>query len=189
MPEAFERVAAAAPTTAAAVRGAGLEVRVCPLLVLDGAPLAAPLPAGSALRLLGPGDDDLADAEHAVRSVAAAAFGAPAPDRPAEAELAGLRAELAAGRLARALVSGPDGPVACGTAQRAGDVVELVAIATVAGARRRGSAGAVTAALAASARDAGADLVLLAAGDDAASRVYERVGFRRIGTCGTAEPA
>jgi hypothetical protein len=30
-------------------------------------------------------------------------------------------------------------------------------------------------------------VVFLAAGDDTATRVYERVGFRRVGECGIAE--
>jgi predicted GNAT family acetyltransferase len=119
--------------------------------------------------------------------VAAAAFVIPAPGAPSAAEVAALRADLAAGSVARLLVTGPDGPVAAGSAQRAGDVVELVGIGTAARARGRGLGAAVTALLAGTARGAGADLVFLAAGDDTATRVYERVGFRRVGECGIAE--
>jgi predicted GNAT family acetyltransferase len=89
--------------------------------------------------------------------------------------------------VARALVTGPDGPVAAGSAQRAGDVIELVGIGTAASVRGRGLGSAVTALLAAAARGAGAELVFLAAGDDTATRVYERVGFRWVGECGIAE--
>lgn len=78
--------------------------------------------------------------------------------------------------------------MAAGSLQRAGDVVELVGIGTVARERGRGLGAAVTALLAGVARDAGADLVFLAAGDDTATRVYERVGFRRVGECGLAGP-
>jgi predicted GNAT family acetyltransferase len=84
-------------------------------------------------------------------------------------------------------VVGPDGPVAGGSAQRAGDVVELVGIGTLAAHRGRGLAAAVTATLAAAARAAGAEVVFLAAGDEAAARVYRRVGFRVIGETGIAE--
>lgn len=188
VPEAFEWVDAAAPTMAAAVRASGLPVQVCPLLVLDGEPGAPPLPLGYVLRLVGPLDADLAAAEFAVRSVAAVAFGGAAPGPPVGTEVSRLREDLASGRLARVLVTGPDGPVAAGAAQRAGGVVELVGIATAAPHRGRGLAAAVTAALARSARDAGAELVFLAAGSETATRVYERVGFRRVGTCGIAEP-
>lgn len=189
VPEAFEWVIATAPSTADAVAATGLPVRVCPLLVLDGPPAPTPLPPGYTVRLLGPADGDLPAAAHAVRAVASAAFGAPAPRPPSGTDLAELRADMVAGVAARALVTGPDGPVASGSAQRAGDVVELVGIGTAAAFRGRGLGAAVTAALATVARDAGADLVFLAAADDTATRVYERVGFRRVGECGIAEPA
>lgn len=189
VPEAFEWVLAAAPTMADAAAATGLPVQVCPLLVLDGRPARAPLPPGFSVRLLGPVDGDLPAAAHAVRAVASAAFGALPPPMPSAADLAELRRDLASGTVARALVTGPDGPIASGGAQRAGDVVELVGIGTAVAARGRGLGAAVTAALATVARAAGADLVFLAAADDAASRVYERVGFRRVGECGIAEPA
>jgi ribosomal protein S18 acetylase RimI-like enzyme len=189
LPEAFEWVLAAAPTMAGATSAAGLPVQVCPLLVLDGPPAPAPLPPGFRVRLLGPADGDLPAAAHAVRAVASAAFGAPPPPMPTDADLVELRRDLAAGAVAKALVTGPDGPVASGAAQRAGDVVELVGIGTAAAARGRGLGAAVTAALATVARHAGADLVFLAAADDAASRVYQRVDFRHVGECGIAELA
>jgi predicted GNAT family acetyltransferase len=68
-------------------------------------------------------------------------------------------------------------------------VVEVVGVATLPVARRRGLGGAVAAALARAALGAGADTVFLSAQDDAVARVYERVGFRRVGTAGIAEPA
>jgi ribosomal protein S18 acetylase RimI-like enzyme len=189
VPEAFEWVLVEAPTMAGAVAAAGLPVRVCPLLVLDGEPASAPLPPGCSARLLGPADGDLGSAADAVHAVAAAAFGAPRPGAISAGGLAALRTDLAAGAVARLLVADADGPVAAGSAQRAGDVVELVGIGTAERARGRGLGAAVTALLAAAARGAGADLVFLAAGDDTATRVYERVGFRRVGECGLAEPA
>jgi GNAT superfamily N-acetyltransferase len=189
LPEAFEWVFATAPTMADAAAASGLPVQVCPLLVLDSPPAPAPLPPGFSVRLLGPVDGDLPAAAHAVRAVASAAFGAPPPPMPSGTDLAELRRDLATGTVARALVTGPDGPIASGAAQRAGDVVELVGIGTLASARGRGLGAAVTAALATVARAAGADLVFLAAADDAASRVYQRVGFRRAGECGIAEQA
>lgn len=187
LPEALEWVLATAPSLLDAARAAGLPARVCPLLVLDGEAVA-PLPPGYALRLLGPVDADLPAAAHAVRAIAAAAFGAPPVPPPSVEELTDLRADLADGAVAQALLTGPEGAVCCGAAQRAADVVELVGIATARAFRRRGLGGAVTAALARAARAAGADLVFLAAADDTAARVYERVGFRRVGECGIAEP-
>jgi ribosomal protein S18 acetylase RimI-like enzyme len=187
VPEVFEWVPARAPSMTDAVAATGLSVRLCPLLVLTGDPIPAAFPPGCSARLLGPADGDLATASAALNAVAAAAFGAPPLGAPSEREVARLRADLAAGAVARLLVTDADGPVAAGSAQRAGDVVELVGIGTVQRARGRGLGAAVTATLARAARAAGADLVFLAAGDDTATRVYERVGFRRVGECALAE--
>ena len=184
VPEAFEWVVAQCPTMTNAVTATGLPVHVCPLLVLDGEPETIPLPPGCSARLLGPFDADLAAAASALNAVAAAAFAAPVPDAVTGGQLAALREDLAAGRVARLLVTDADGAVAAGSVQRAGDVAELVGIGTAQRARRRGLGAAVTALLAKVARDAGAAVVFLAAGDDTATRVYERVGFRRVGECG-----
>lgn len=188
VPEAFEWVLAEAPEMAGAVAAAGLGVRVCPLLVLDGDPASAPLPDGCSARLLGPADADLGPAASTMNALLAAAFEAPVPGAVTGAQFDALRVDLAEGAVARLLVSDAGGPVAAGSLQRAGDVVELVGIGTVARERGRGLGAAVTALLAGVAQDAGADLVFLAAGDDTATRVYERVGFRRVGECGLAEP-
>jgi GNAT superfamily N-acetyltransferase len=188
IPEAFEWVLAQAPTMAAAVAESGLPVHVCPLLVLDRDPEPAPLPPGCSARLLGPADGDLASAASAVNTVAAAAFGAPVPGAVSGGQLAALRADLDAGSVARLLVTDADGPVAAGSVQRAGDVAELVGIGTAQRARGRGLGAAVTALLAAAVRGARARVVFLAAGDDTATRVYERVGFHRVGECGVVEP-
>jgi GNAT superfamily N-acetyltransferase len=187
VPEAFEWIADTTPSMADAARDAGLPVTICPLLVLNSDPIAPSLPPGYSARLLGPADGDLQAAAHAVLTVAASAFKAPPPGPPVGAALAELQADLAAGAIARALVTGPHGPVAAGSVQRVGNVVELVGIGTVEPARGQGLGAAVTALLAGAARDAGAEVVFLAAGDEAATRVYERVGFRRVGECGMAE--
>lgn len=186
VPEAVEWVPDAAPTVEAAARAAGLAVQLCPLLVLDGPPAAVGWPEGA--RLLGPDDPDLAATLLQMSQVGAAAFGAPPPAPPDDVTVAAARADLAAGAGIRILVTGAEGPVAAGQVQRAGDVAELVGIGTVAAERGRGLGAAVTALLAAAARSTGADLVFLAAGSADATRVYERVGFRRVGECGVAEP-
>ncbi|MGI5125289.1 GNAT family N-acetyltransferase [Pseudonocardia sp. CA-107938] len=188
VPETFEWVFATAPSMDAAVRAAGLSVQVCPIMVLDGMPRPMPFPDGFRARLLGPADGDLAAAAHAHLIVASTAFGAPIPAAPTAQTVAALAADLAAGRIARLLVTGPDGVVAAGSIQRSGDVAELVGIATAATHRGLGIGAAVTARLAEVARKAGVDLVFLSAGDASATRVYERVGFRQVGRCGIAEP-
>jgi predicted GNAT family acetyltransferase len=63
---------------------------------------------------------------------------------------------------------------------------EIVGIGTVPAARRQGLGAAVTARLAQDALDLGAQLVLLTAGDDDVARLYESLGFVRLGACGAA---
>ena len=69
-------------------------------------------------------------------------------------------------------------------------MTEIVGVGTLPSARRRGLAAAVTALLAADARDRGVTLACLSAADDEVARMYERLGFRRIGTaCFARAPA
>jgi len=58
---------------------------------------------------------------------------------------------------------------------------EIMAVATLPYARRRGLAQAVTTTLVQDAHAAGVGLMLLSAQDDDVARVYERVGFARVG--------
>jgi predicted GNAT family acetyltransferase len=93
------------------------------------------------------------------------------------------------GRSASALAESPvDGVLASGMLQRVGDVAEVAGVATLPSARRRGLGAAVTAALARHARREGVDVVFLSAGSTEIARVYEGVGFRRIGTACIGEP-
>ena len=61
-------------------------------------------------------------------------------------------------------------------------ITEVVGIATLPEYRRRGIAAAVTAEITRHAFDNGVTLAFLTAADDDASRVYQRSGYRRIGT-------
>jgi predicted GNAT family acetyltransferase len=74
-------------------------------------------------------------------------------------------------------------PVAAASWTRVVDgVSEIVGVATAEAWRRRGLAGALTAAATRGAFAAGASLCILSPGDDTAQRVYERAGFRRVAT-------
>ena len=84
---------------------------------------------------------------------------------------------------------GRSGCVAVGGYQHALGVAEIVGLATLPALRRRGLAAAVTARLAVLAAERGLATVFLSAQDDDVARVYERIGFTRIGTAGLAEPA
>ena len=132
-----------------------MTVLQAPLMVLDSPALpdemlaSSSLPAPhprSSVRLLAPDAEDLADDISAGDAVAAIGFRtagtATGPAGPAERDLAAtpvsakrLRyesARLAGGLAARALAETPEyGVAACGQYQRAGDVVEIVGVATL----------------------------------------------------------
>lgn len=211
-PEALEWVHETTPDLLAVARSAGLAVLAAPLMVLDPSALVtphdvlAPLSRGgrTTLRLLDPAAPSFAADLAVRRAVGAVGFGTPGtaagPSGPKErdaatlslspAEVAAEQRLTAAGRRASALVSSPtEGALASGIIQRVDDVAEIAGVATLPSARRRGLGGAVTAALARHALDAGVDLVFLSAGSDDIARVYARVGFRRVGTACIAEPA
>ncbi|MGW6448703.1 GNAT family N-acetyltransferase [Lentzea sp. NPDC055074] len=183
VPEAFEWVHETTPGLLDVATEAGLEVLQAPLLVLDPAKLPAPHPH---VRVLGTRPVE-------VSVVAQLAFSSPGTAR-GEAGTAERDAELAAAvpvstRHRHAVADLPgEGVLAVGTAQRAGDVVEIAGIGTLPAARRRGLGGAVTAELARDALERGAELVFLSAGSEEIARVYERVGFRRAGTACIAAP-
>ena len=198
VPEAFEWVEQLAPTLSTSAAEVGLVVQHCPLLVLDGAPTAR---TDADLRVLRGDEADLAVAE-AVCEVGFGAgigtqvgtAGAAARDDAARevdhGRLDRLRSALADGSAARvSAYDGALGPVSTGGYQHALGVAEVVGVATLPTARRRGLGGAVTARLATLALERGLGLVFLSAQDDDVARVYERIGFRRIGTVGLAEPA
>jgi len=199
IPETFEWVDQTTPGFLATARACGLDVLEAPLLVLDADPRSiAPDPAVRLMRHdAATFPDDFAMA-HAVAAVGFAAAGtarsdAGPSDRDAAVspldleDVASARELAAAGARTTAVFEDDRGIVACGMVQRAGDVAELVGIATLPSARRQGLGGRITLTLAATALAAGADLVFLSAGSDEIARVYERVGFRRIGTACIAE--
>jgi ribosomal protein S18 acetylase RimI-like enzyme len=215
LPEAFEWVHENDADLLAVARSAGLDVLLAPLMVLEQAALVPDLPVvGAAIRLLDPVSPRFAADLAASRAVAQLGFGAPTaadpvlsgagtlittPAGPRERDLvpppaddlvADAQDRATAGRLVTAVVDAPvDGILATGMYQRVGDVAEIVGVATLPSARRRGYASQLTATLARHALESGVHLVFLSAGDDDVARLYSRVGFRRIGTACIAEPA
>jgi predicted GNAT family acetyltransferase len=71
---------------------------------------------------------------------------------------------------------------AAGWSRMIAGVSEIVGVATAEPFRRRGLAGALTAAAARAAFDEGAEICVLSPGDETAMRVYERAGFSRVAT-------
>jgi GNAT superfamily N-acetyltransferase len=190
--EAFEWVHETTPSFAGAATAAGLEVTQVPLLALDAAAWrpAAP-PPGVTVRMLGADDPALAAAQGAVEL----AFAVPGTERgsagPAERDVAAagleqlgfLRERMRRGLTAMAVAEHEvDGAVGAGSHQPVGDVSEVMGVGTLPSARRRGIGAAVTGRLVEHARERGAGLVFLSAADDDVARMYERLGFRRIGT-------
>lgn len=197
LPEAFEWVAENSPSLRASVEAAGLHVHAHPLMVLD---TSEPLPTPTAAaRVLG-ADDPLLTAAVTVPMLAFATPGTGLGEAgPAElaAATADAAVEVRRAAVARNIASGRtvlaaavrDGVVLCsGQYNPVGEVAEIVGVGTLPAARRRGLALAVTATLVAEALARGVRTVFLSAGDEDVARIYDRAGFRRVGTALIAEP-
>jgi ribosomal protein S18 acetylase RimI-like enzyme len=198
IPEALEWIAEVTPSLTPAASAAGLAVTDHPLLTLNPAALRpVPHSQGVELRLVGPDDDlaaitALAHVGFAHPGTATGPVGAEALTRAAaqrDPDALGFeRARLASGLTVMALALLDGQPVAVGSHQPVGPVTEVVGVATLPTWRRRGLGAAVTAFLVEDAGRRGAETIFLSAGDDAVARVYERLGFRRVGVHSAAEP-
>lgn len=196
VPETFEWVVETTPVLSAAIRSDGLAVEELPLLILrDDRP--APLPPGHRLRRIAADEPDLervlavATVAFANGGTAAGEAGNEARDRAAASDTADhhrLRKRLADRRTILYVIDCDDGPIASGAHQPVDGVTEIVGVATLPAARRRGLGAAVTSALIDDAREMGIGTIFLSAASDAVAAVYERLGFVRIGRAGLAEP-
>jgi ribosomal protein S18 acetylase RimI-like enzyme len=81
----------------------------------------------------------------------------------------------------------PSGALGGGSHSPRGEVTEVTGVAVLPAARRRGVGATLTAALAADARRRGVEIVFCSAASEAVARVYESIGFRRVGTACIAE--
>jgi len=196
IPLSFEWVVETCPSLSAAAAAAGLTVVEHPLLVLERDDFR-PVTAGARCEIL-PADETLVRQGRAVASLAfgdpGTAVGAAGPaERDAKAAeipddmIKGLLGRARDGVTVSAAAFTDDGLVANGQHQPVGSTTEIVGVATLPAMRRRGLAAAVTSTLVEHAFAHGVDLVLLSAESDAVAAVYERVGFRRIGSAGAAE--
>jgi predicted GNAT family acetyltransferase len=196
--EALEWIAEITPSLAGAARAAGLAVTSVPLLALalEGW-TPPPAPEDVAIRVLSADDAMLAPARVAVDVSFAAGGTEPGPAGVRERDRAlahaidpvYLRERIRGGlTVVAAAEDATDGVLAAGGHEPAGDVTEIVGVGTLPSARRRGLATAVTARLVTDAHDRGVALACLSAADDAVAQVYERLGFRRIGTACFGHP-
>jgi ribosomal protein S18 acetylase RimI-like enzyme len=185
VPEAFEWVH---ETTPGLLEVVDMDVLQAPLMVLE-AFNEATAPPSIDVRILTPDDEALA-ASIAVANVGFSAAGtAPGPQGIAERDAAlprddlGFRRERLRRRFTvTAVAENAAGPVAVGSHNPVGDVTEVVGVATLPAVRRQGLGAAVTSALVEDALAGGAEVVFLSAGSEDIARVYQRLGFRRIGT-------
>ncbi len=198
VPQALEWVDEMTPGLAETVESVGVAVARCPLLVLEGTPRGY---AGSA-RMLEPADRDTVVASRAAVSIGFTHGGTATGDEGiAERDAAmkstfaqvdeALAARVVAGdiRFAGAFVPAePElGPVGGGSYTPVGGVAEIAGVAVLPAFRRRGLAVQLSHVLAADALGRGVSTVFCSAQSDDVARVYERVGFRRVGTACIAE--
>ncbi|MFC4147948.1 GNAT family N-acetyltransferase [Micromonospora mangrovi] len=188
------------PELAALVTAYGLDLSSHALMRAEAGDVAATAVDGVTLRIVAAGDPALL-AGRATADVAFTAGGTDVgPEGAAERDaflgkldpalVAHLNDRARRGLTVTAVAEDPEeGVVAAGSYQPMGAYAEIMAVATLPSARRRGLAGALTALLARHAHDeAGVRTVLLSAQDDAVARVYARVGFQQVGTAHAAEP-
>ena len=202
VPRALEWVQETTPSLLAAAREAGMTVEECPLLVLDGDPVArAGDPVARAVDVtvrLVPADDP---ALGLVRAAINVGFGnggtavdeasvierdADHGENPAAARRTASQIEAGRSVLVGAFDS-EAGPVGGGSHNPRGEITEIVGVGVLPAFRRRGIAGALTCALAADALSRGVTTVFCSAENDAVARIYAAVGFRRVGTACIAE--
>lgn len=195
VPRALEWVHETTPSLAGAAQDAGMSVARCPLLVLR--TLRAPRPAPATVRLLTSGDPELAAVRAAVHVGFEAGGTAAGAKSVAErdAAMAGngsmkaVREAVATGRTVQAgAFDAHVGAVGGGGHNPRGRVSEIVGVAVLPAYRRRGLAAALAGLLAEDALGSGVTTVFCSAESDAVARVYERIGFERVGTACIAEP-
>lgn len=196
---AIEWVHEVHPELADVASAYGLELSSHALMVLDTAGVKAPAMQDVAVRVLEADDPALltgravADVSFTAGGTAVLPGGAKERDAFAEqlpAELVDhLQDRSRRGLTVTAVAIDADGVLAVGSCQPVGEAAEVLAVATLPEHRRRGLAAAVTSTLVAHGAERGVRTALLSAQDDDVARVYERVGFRRVGTMHAAERA
>ena len=198
MPETLEWIHDIVPGLLPLARGAGFEVREAPMLVLGQGRWRTPEPPdGVTVRLLNPGDPALS----ACGAVQDVGFGNPGTEvgeaGPRERDVAAvgrsaveldfLSERIRSGLTQPVIAEDERGVVSAGSHQMVGDVTAITGVATLPCARRRGLGALVTARLAQDARERGAAVIFIEAESADVARIYERLGFERVGTACVAK--
>lgn len=185
VPQSFEWVDEVTPSLLPVVRAADLDVELCPLLALPaGARVAGPAPSSpTRIEALAADSPGLADAIGAV----AAAFANEDTWLPRDAGSWPTR--IASGLVIKAGAFDDTGAVGGGSHSPRGATTELTGIGVIPRARRRGIGAAITAHLALDAIARGVTTIFMSAQDEGVARVYERIGFVRVGTACIASAA
>ncbi|MEU6218782.1 GNAT family N-acetyltransferase [Streptomyces sp. NPDC047022] len=187
------------PELREAARAYGLSCEEHALMAATADQVRAQAVPGVTLRVVEP-DDDALLAGRAIAEVSFG-FGGTAVGEPGvverDAALARISPEMAEHLRYRArsgltvtvvAETADEGVVAAGSYQPMGPTAEVLAVATLPSARRRGIAAALSARLAQHAHGAGVETAVLSAQDADVVRVYERAGFTAVGTVHAAEP-
>lgn len=197
-PQSIEWVSDLTPTLEAAA-AAHAEVHRYPLLVLDRAAYQVPADTSEVeVRVLTADDPDLLATRVAVdigfrnEGTGTGPVAESARDVALAAATTGavggqMRDAMTSGRMRVVAALGARGPIGGGTHQPRGAVTELTGIGVLPAYRRRGIGARITAVLVADALAGGAGTVFLSAGSDDVARVYQGIGFRRVGTACVAE--
>jgi ribosomal protein S18 acetylase RimI-like enzyme len=193
VPETLEWIHDVDPSLIDVARGAGLNVREAPMLVLGEGRWRTPDPPdGVTVRLVNAGDPALS-AFGAVQDVGFANPGTDVGEAgPRERDLAAvgrsaveldfLSERIRSGLTQPAIAEDERGVVSAGSHQMVGDVTSITGVATLPCARRHGLGGLVTARLAQDARERGAAVIFIEAESADVARIYSRLGFERVGT-------
>ncbi len=198
VPETIEWVKEIAPDLGTACKDAGLRVSEHPLLVHHDS-LAVPVPDGIRIRRIDDPDDDVLPSAQSVARIAFASAGTAIGDAGhTERDIAteqrapdasdDLRQLIRDGRSVVVVAEDEHGVLCSGGHNPLGAVTEIVGVGTLPSARQRGLGAAVTDTLVADAIRRGIEVIFLSADTDDVARVYERVGFRRVGTACVASP-
>lgn len=173
--ENLEWVHETTPTLLAAARADGLPVQECPILVLPGDP--SNRDPSNRTAVLTADSPDLAAVDAAIAAGFAGTddFEPQDPGRRGDEIRSGLLVLVAAYDERGAVIGG-------GSHSPRGTATELTGISVLPRARRHGVGAAITRTLVEEARRRRVETIFLSAQDDAVARVYERVGFTRVGT-------